>query len=247
MSIQWKVFFTLLIASMVGTLAVLPYVLTSEIFKKIPVPFWLFLSAQLIQMVIMAAVCIFIGLYLAPKVGLKIPILEDYFEGKNIGSTRLIQLLKTGLTCGVLVGVAIFIIDFGCFARIAASLIKNFEPSLWKRFLAAFYGGICEEIFLRLFFMTTLSWLFFKFKKSALSMWLAIIISTIFFGLGHLPMTATLITLSPLVILRALILNGIAGISFGWLYWKKGLETAMVAHFTTDIVLHVVLMSFILK
>lgn len=28
---------------------------------------------------------------------------------------------------------------------------------------------------------------------------------------------------------------------YGWLYWKKGLESAMIAHFSTDIVLHMLI------
>jgi len=35
-------------------------------------------------------------------------------------------------------------------------------------------------------------------------------------------------------------LNGIGGIIFGWLYWKKGLESAMISHFSADIVLQVI-------
>ena len=42
------------------------------------------------------------------------------------------------------------------------------------------------------------------------------------------------------MVLRTLLLNGIAGIAFGWLYWKRGIEMAMLAHFSADIVLHVV-------
>jgi membrane protease YdiL (CAAX protease family) len=42
------------------------------------------------------------------------------------------------------------------------------------------------------------------------------------------------------VIVRALLLNGIGGIVFGWLYWKRGLLAAMLAHFSADVVLHVV-------
>jgi len=247
MSIRWKLFFTLLGASIFGTLAVLPYILTAELLKKITVPLWVFISAQLAQSAVMYVLCIFIGLFLAKKIGLGAPILEDYFDGKRIDTDCLKRLLKIGVACGVLVGIAIFIVDWVCFSQVASSLNESFKPALWKRFIASFYGGICEEILLRLFLMTTLSWLFLKLKKSDLSIWMAIIITTIVFGLGHLPMTAKLIALSPVVVLRALILNGIASIPFGWLYWKKGLETAMVAHFTTDIVLHGVLMSFILK
>jgi membrane protease YdiL (CAAX protease family) len=47
--------------------------------------------------------------------------------------------------------------------------------------------------------------------------------------------------LTPALIARALILNGIPGIAFGWLYWRRGLEAAMVAHFSADLVLHVLI------
>jgi hypothetical protein len=42
-----------------------------------------------------------------------------------------------------------------------------------------------------------------------------------------------------MVIARTLILNGVAGIIFGWLYMKNGLESAMIGHFSCDITLHV--------
>jgi hypothetical protein len=35
------------------------------------------------------------------------------------------------------------------------------------------------------------------------------------------------------------LLNGIAGLVFGWLYWRNGLVAAMVAHTSADVVLHV--------
>jgi len=49
------------------------------------------------------------------------------------------------------------------------------------------------------------------------------------------------VPLSPAVIARAVILNGIPGVAFGWLYWQRGLEAAMVAHFSADLVLHVLI------
>lgn len=120
---------------------------------------------------------------------------------------------------------------------------------LWQGFLGSFYGGIVEEILLRLFLVTLVVWVLWKFSKpktdtstpTSTSMWIAIIVAAVIFGLGHLPATAALVTVTPVVVARAVLLNGIGGIIFGWLYWKKGLESAMIAHFTTDIVLLVVL------
>jgi len=58
------------------------------------------------------------------------------------------------------------------------------------------------------------------------------------FGLGHLPATAAIMPLPPELVARALVLNGIPGLVFGVLYRGNGLESAMLAHFSTDIVLH---------
>jgi membrane protease YdiL (CAAX protease family) len=71
--------------------------------------------------------------------------------------------------------------------------------------------------------------------------WIANILAAVLFGLGHLPATALLVPLTPLVITRAIVLNGLVGVVFGWLYWKRGLEAAIVSHFAADIILHVLL------
>ena len=45
--------------------------------------------------------------------------------------------------------------------------------------------------------------------------------------------------------LDELALNGIAAIPFGYLYWKRGLESAMIAHFCADFVIYVVGVMFL--
>jgi hypothetical protein len=67
------------------------------------------------------------------------------------------------------------------------------------------------------------------------------ILAAVLFGLGRLPILTLLVPLTPLVIARTVVLNGLLGIIFGWLYWKRGLEAAMISHFSADIVLHVLL------
>jgi membrane protease YdiL (CAAX protease family) len=100
---------------------------------------------------------------------------------------------------------------------------------------------------MRLFLMSLLVWIIsFAGRKKAVQVssgvvWTAIVGAAILFGIGHLPFTATITALSPYIIARALLLNGAAGIIFGWLFWKKGLEAAMAAHFTADIFLFVIL------
>jgi membrane protease YdiL (CAAX protease family) len=57
--------------------------------------------------------------------------------------------------------------------------------------------------------------------------------------LAHLPRWYAIATLTPLIVATVVFLNSIGGLTFGYLYWRKGLEAAMTAHFAADIVLHV--------
>ena len=108
----------------------------------------------------------------------------------------------------------------------------------WARFVALFYGGIAEEVLMRLFVMSLLTWVLMKVKvPKNISIWAAIIISAVLFGIGHLPFTGTLTDITANIVARAIILNGIGAIIFSLLYWKKGLESAMIAHFSAGIVL----------
>ena len=121
------------------------------------------------------------------------------------------------------------------------------QVSGWQGFLASFYGGITEEILTRLFFLTLLAWLLSwishtdDHKPTATALWLAVIGSALIFGLGHLPATLATIPFSAIVIVRELLLNGIYGTLFGYLYWKRGLESSMMAHFSSDLFMHVFL------
>jgi membrane protease YdiL (CAAX protease family) len=79
--------------------------------------------------------------------------------------------------------------------------------------------------------------IFHRDKPTQTGIVISIFLAAIIFGLGHLPITASLVAITPLIVLRAIVLNGIGGIVFGWLFWKRGLESAMIAHFTADIFL----------
>ena len=249
MKINWKLFIILLIASIFGIVAVLPYTMTLEesVFQNLPVPLYVLLVSQIIQNTILFAVAIFIGLLLAKKVGLGLPILEGWLEGREV-KTYLKSILGISVGLGILAGILIIGLDYlFSFAGVTINITQaSINPPAWQGFLASFYGGINEEILLRLFLMTLLVWIFFKIKKTEdgkptkAGIWLAIVLAAIIFGIGHLPAVMTITTLSPLVVVRTIVLNGVGGIIFGWLYWKKGLESAMISHFSADIILHVI-------
>jgi hypothetical protein len=256
---NWKIFFILLAASIVGVVAVLPYTLAiqgsrlSEL--NLPIPIWLLISLQVAQSAILFAVIILLGMLAANRVGLGMPVLEAGLQGEPVG-----QKIKTFLLPSILLGIIgaglIILLDGLFFNPLlmaelgdkAATLNQeSLQPAAWKGLLASFYGGINEEILLRLGLMSILVWIGRFISKTEdgrptlAVLWIANILAAVLFGLGHLPATAALFPITPLVISRAIVLNGVAGIAFGYLYFKHGLETAMLSHFTADIILHVLL------
>lgn len=255
MKTNWKLFIILLIASIFGVMTIFPYSLTLQgiSIQNLPVPLYVMLTASIIQNTVIFAVAIFIGLNLAKKVGLELPILEGWLEGREVKS-YLKSILGISIGLGLIAGALIVGLDYlFSFAGVTINVTQaSINPPAWQGFLASFYGGINEEILLRLFLMTLIAWIIFKIKKTEegkptnTGMWLAIILAAVIFGAGHLPTVMAITTPTPLVIIRTIILNAVGGIIFGWLYWKKGLESAMISHFSADIVLHVIVPFLVL-
>ena len=124
------------------------------------------------------------------------------------------------------------------------SLNSNSSPEWWKGLLASFYGGIVEETMFRLFLMSLLVWLATRiWKPSPAIYWSACVIAAILFGVAHLPNWSAISSapVNPYIAASIIAANAVCGIAFGWLFWRRGLEHAIVAHFSTDIVLHVLL------
>lgn len=249
--INWKIYFILLIGAVLSSLAVLPYALALQ--PGIQTDISTLIIQQIIQGGAIFAVMIFLGMILMKRIGLSTPILDLVTKGES-ASEILRRILPISIVLGVAVGLVIIGLDFA-FRPILlnelgdkADLLKQgVQPAAWKGFLASFSGGIGEEIQLRLFLMSLLAW-FGSFisrtsegKPTPAVFWIANILAAIIFGLGHLPAMATILPLTLLVVIRTVMLNMIGGITFGWLYQTRGLESAMVAHFSADVVLHVLL------
>jgi Type II CAAX prenyl endopeptidase Rce1-like len=199
-------------------------------------------------------VLIFVGLYIARRLALGAPILDGLTKKEGVGD-KVRALWFPALAIGILGGLIILLMDTLVFSAPLASEMKllgidmsaSVNPPAWQGLLASLYGGITEEILLRLFVMTLIAGLIalaarkMDQKLPAPIFWIANIMAAVLFGLGHLPATAQIgLPLDFLVVSRAIVLNGLLGVGFGWLYWKHGLESAMLGHFTADIVLHVI-------
>ncbi|HJZ66210.1 MAG TPA: CPBP family glutamic-type intramembrane protease [Candidatus Acidoferrum sp.] len=104
------------------------------------------------------------------------------------------------------------------------------------------YGGITEELLLRWGSMTFLVWAAWKGLQKGKGaprpafVVSAIVCSALVFGAGHLPIAIALSgSANLLLITYVVVANSIFGVVAGFLYWKKGLESAMVAHALTHV------------
>jgi hypothetical protein len=242
--INWKLFFILLITCVISSLLVVPYSLALTA-NTIEFTLITIIISTIINNLILFAVAVFFGLFLSKRIGMGLPILQDALEGKN-QTKELKSIIAPSVYSGLLAGVLIVLLSIPFNKLIPEFQNTEISAAVWKGFLASFYGGIAEEVLLRLFMVSLFVWITFLIKKTKdgaptdIGIWISIVLAAVVFGLGHLPATAQIVPLTEIVIIRAVVLNGVGGIIFGWLYWKKGLESAMIAHFSADIVLHVI-------
>lgn len=229
-----------------SVVAVLPYVLQTipGVAERIRLPFPLLALLQAVQAFVLLGLLAFAGLRMGHRVGLGSPLLRSLLARQAPQWARL----RPGLATVVGVGAGLAVIGGSAVLDplLPAPLHPIADPgagrSALNGLLASFYGGIAEELQLRLFLMTLLVWPLARFARrdvAAPGYWAAIGGAALLFGIGHLPAAAAIWGLDGAVVARTLLLNGIAGVAFGWLYWKRGIEMAMLAHFSADIVLHV--------
>lgn len=187
----------------------------------------------------------FLGYILANKVNLL----------KKLTFTKRSTLIT--LFISIIVGL-LLLSDYFIFAKVipevAASYTKD-NYSLIYLAVSVIYGGVIEEIMMRLFFMSLAAFIFWKLfarskEKENIPVWVFVvanIVSAILFAAGHIPATiATFGGLNTFILIRCFLLNGIFGMVFGWLYRKLGLQYAMMAHALAHVIHHVILLYLLL-
>ena len=187
-----------------------------------------------VQPTILTLVCAYFGYIISDKVGL---MREFGFEKRKLLIVFAVSLI----------GGALLSADAWTFAKWIPGLASSyksaghFDISTW--IASVLYGGVAEEVLMRLFLMSALSMLarklFFKNREAVPTGVFIVsnIIAALLFAAGHLPSTYLIFgSLSPLSIFRCFLLNGAFGLIFGRLYRKFGIQYAMLAH----ILLHLV-------
>jgi membrane protease YdiL (CAAX protease family) len=230
-------------ASSLSVAALFPYLLAvAPKIRMASRPLWQIILTQSARAGLFMSILAWIGLRLGTRLGLDAPLLRAWlsheFDGRGLAYIPLAAVVGAGT------GVLILLLDRFAFQQSlpAGALECASHVPRWKGLLGCFYGAVVEETLSRLFLMTLLVWILaWVLGRTNAGVFLtACLLSAIAFAAGHLPAAAQLSPLSRPAVMRVLALNTLAGIVFGVLFWRYGLEHAMLAHFATDFVLHVV-------
>lgn len=186
----------------------------------------------LINPTILMLIAVVVGTLLYQKVNLSVPIIEKWVGIKE-DKVQIHAILVYGIIGGLFTGILLStlgLIGRGLVPSEFEQLGESLQITLAARFL---YGGITEEILMRYGLMTLLVWIAAKiFRGTKPSIyWIGISLAALLFALGHFPIVFQSIdNPSSIMLAYVLIGNSVGGLVFGWLYWKKGLESAFLAH-----------------
>ncbi|RUT06405.1 abortive infection protein [Dulcicalothrix desertica PCC 7102] len=210
--------------------------LSPERLANVP-PLWVLMLLQALQLTVLLSISILIGIGCAYRVGLSSHLI-DHWVFHTAKPLSFAVEIKWSLGVGAAAAIVLLLLD-----RLMQPLLpealraaNNKELSWLNLLTAMFYGGITEEILMRWGLMSLLVWIAWKGLKQGVTLPSqgiyqgAIVLAALVFGLLHLPATAAIVPLTPVVMIRALLLNGIAGIAFGWLFWQYSLLAAMLSH-----------------
>jgi hypothetical protein len=226
-------------AGMLGLLSLLLQPVPAGLLDQVPalaaLPPLLQRALLLANPLLLLGVAVLVGAALAHRVGLR-----SVLAGTAV-SAGLSRTLAGAAAGGFVLGLALAAVD----AAIAPHL-----GQAWQQRVAAapdgaaplvmglLYGGVAEEVMLRWGAMSLLAWLLLRPagpRRLAPAMVLAMVLAAALFGAAHLPALAAEVEPNPALVARTLLLNGAAGLLYGWLFWRRHLEAAMAAHAATHL------------
>ena len=252
----WRACLVLLGAGMLGVLSLYPTLgpTASALLQRPEAPA---VSRPLLQLlllinpILLLVVGVVVGTALAPRLGLRSHLAEAA-SGRTGAGPRLRQILPRAVGWGAAAGALTLLLDpifrplLGETAAALAALEAAQPRTLTVTLSGLLYGGITEELMVRWGLLSLIAWLLWRLAGRAKggprpwALWTATVVAALLFGAGHLGAVAAQLELTPMLVVRTVALNAVAGTIFGWLFWRWSLEAAMVAHATAHVVLTVV-------
>jgi hypothetical protein len=170
-------------------------------------------------------------------------VIDALLAGRSVGPA-LRHILPLAALAGlvsalILIAHAAYVVPEIARASALGARLSSFEMPLVPKLL---YCGITEELLTRWGLLSAFAWLGWRVRgrpehpRSSV-FWIAITGSALLFAMGHLPLLMVISPNSqPWLVAAVLLGNAIPGVLFGWLFWKKGVEAAMLAHMLAHLI-----------
>ncbi len=241
-ALKWRMGSVLWLLGMPGVVAVV-WALVPPLAAHqalLPLPLWAMVLLSGLQTAVLLGLCVALGVALAPRVGLAAPAVSAWLQGQPVA-----PVLRRQWVPGLLGGLAGAVWLWGL-SLVAPDVLRPSDPAgaatLWVKLL---YGGLTEELMVRWGVMSLLLWLGWRLAQrghgapgSGVTA-MAVVGSALLFALGHLPAAQAIAGgLTPSVVVFVLVGNTAFGLVAGWLYARRGLEAAILAHVLTHMLSH---------
>lgn len=204
-------------------------------------PTWQVRLALVIQPAIFIAISIVVGEKCAARTGLAAPLADAIVAGR--GAARVFRgQLPLALVVGI--AAAVLLVAYAVWVgphvapRGDLAAFASFDMPLATKVL---YGGLGEEIITRwalVSLFALIGMVIARRAQAATSVTaIAITLAAMLFAAAHLPLLFLINPSPPVWVIGAVLAgNALPGIGFGWLFWKRGLEAAMIAHIVAHVV-----------
>lgn len=195
-------------------------------------PLGVAITASMLQSGLLLGVAVWAGVSMSKPLGLGAPVMEAALTRSDLWAPLRRQCIPAAVV-GAVVGAQLGLAPFIAPAEIMLAAQTVHIPLAAK----VAYGGITEEVLMRWGLMTVMIWLPWRAwqrktgtpKRAYVVS--AVVLTAVLFGVAHLPAAKAMgIELTTTVVAYIVIGNTIPGTLFGVLYWRYGIEAAMMAH-----------------
>ena len=243
--INWRQIAYIFAGGFLGILSTLPLLprLIEATGETLSVPMPVVQTVSVIQSSVFLLILVVLGGWLAPQLNLKTPIITATIN-RHWEKLDLRPILISALVGGTIGGLLITVFYGVAAPFLPAEFIENSATLSLPIYTRLLYGGITEEVLIRWGLMSLLVWLLYRLTQQkgtqvkGYNYIFGIVVSDILFGVGHLPDASLL---SPVVtssfVVYIIIGNTLYGLNAGYLFWKRGLESAILAHMIAHIVM----------
>jgi len=197
-------------------------------------PTWALKLLGLVNPTVLLLVAVVCGALVAHRVGLRSLV------AGTAGTVRISDA-KHGwgraIALGLVIGALLVLLDLAL-APWAGPAWTQFlqsasQPTPQGLLMGLLYGGLTEEILMRWGLMSGLAWALWAFtgkRWPVPSLVVAALFTAVAFGAAHLPALAAQVELTQTIVVRTLVLNGLAALVYTWVFWRHHLEAAMLCH-----------------